>query len=151
MHRRRPGSLYSIVELNQNTAAPFPSGCVFVTAGPSTKLFAWGGGDMGGHVLRETTSRGLCGLGCPSRTSERGGVGDCVKEGGGRRREVREGVDPQRCRFGSRKSDFQGDICVFIWDSLPNLYHPGIWRGHGRYKLDCTNCKSVLAFLSKGP
>jgi hypothetical protein len=32
--------------------------------------------------------------------------------------------------------------CVFIWDSLPNLYHPGIWRGHGRYKLDCTNCKS---------
>jgi hypothetical protein len=26
-----------------------------------------GGGDMGGHVLRETTSRGLCGLGCPSK------------------------------------------------------------------------------------
>jgi hypothetical protein len=47
------------------------------------KLFAWEGGDMGGHVLRETTSRGLCGLGCPSRTSERGGEGDCVKEGGG--------------------------------------------------------------------
>jgi hypothetical protein len=42
-----------------------------------------GGGDMGGHVLRETTSRGLCGLVCPSRTSERGGEGDCVKEGGG--------------------------------------------------------------------
>jgi hypothetical protein len=35
--------------------------CVFITAGPSTKLFAWGGGDMGGHVLLETTS--LCGLG----------------------------------------------------------------------------------------
>jgi hypothetical protein len=34
-------------------------------------------------VLRETTSRGLCGLGCPSRTSERGGEGDCEKEGGG--------------------------------------------------------------------
>jgi hypothetical protein len=29
-----------------------------------------GGGDMGGHVLRETTSQGLCGLRCPSRTSE---------------------------------------------------------------------------------
>jgi hypothetical protein len=58
--------------------------CVFITAGPSTKLFTWGGGgDMGGHVLRETTSRGLCGLDCPSRTSERGGEGDCVKEGGG--------------------------------------------------------------------
>jgi hypothetical protein len=34
-------------------------------------------------VLRETTSRDLCGLVCPSRTSERGGEGDCVKEGGG--------------------------------------------------------------------
>jgi hypothetical protein len=36
------------------------------------KLFACGGGESGGHVLRETTSRGLCGLGlvCPSRTSE---------------------------------------------------------------------------------
>jgi hypothetical protein len=38
---------------------------------------------MGGHVLRETTSRGLCGLVCPPRTSERGGEGDCVKERGG--------------------------------------------------------------------
>jgi hypothetical protein len=38
---------------------------------------------MGGHVLRETTRRGLCGLVCPSRTSERGEEGDCVKEGGG--------------------------------------------------------------------
>ena len=34
-------------------------------------------------MLRETTSRGLCGLVCPSHTSERGGEGDCVKEGGG--------------------------------------------------------------------
>ena len=32
-------------------------------------------------MLRETTSRGLCGLVCPSRTSEHGGEGDCVKEG----------------------------------------------------------------------
>ena len=43
--------------------------CVFVTAVPIIKLFAWGEGDSGGHVLRETTSRGLCGLVCPSRTS----------------------------------------------------------------------------------
>ncbi len=59
--------------------------CVFITAVPITKLFAWGGGGTlnGGHVLRETTSQGLCGLVCPSRTSERGGEGDCVKEGGG--------------------------------------------------------------------
>ena len=34
-------------------------------------------------MLRETTSRGLCGLVCPSRTSECGGEGDCVKEEGG--------------------------------------------------------------------
>jgi len=68
---------------NGNPTPPPPGVCVFITAGPSTKLFAWGGGDIGRHVLRETTSRGLCGLVCPSRTSERGGEGDCVKEGGG--------------------------------------------------------------------
>ena len=56
---------------------------MFITAGPITKLFAWGEGDSGGHVLRETTSRGLSGLVCPSRTSERGGEGYCVKEEGG--------------------------------------------------------------------
>jgi hypothetical protein len=65
--------------------------CVCNTAVPTTKLIAWGEGDIGGHVLRETTSRGLCGLLCLSRTSERGGEGDCVKEGdgeeGGRERE----------------------------------------------------------------
>jgi hypothetical protein len=35
------------------------------------------------YEKRETTSRGLCGLVYPSRTSERGGEGDCVKGGGG--------------------------------------------------------------------
>ena len=39
------------------------------------------GGDIGGHVLRETTSLGLCGLVCPSHTTEHGGEGVCVKEG----------------------------------------------------------------------
>jgi len=57
--------------------------CVFITAVPITKLFAWGEGDSGGHVLRETTSRGLRGLVCPSRTRERGGEEYCVKEAGG--------------------------------------------------------------------
>jgi hypothetical protein len=71
-------------------------------------------------VLRETTSRSLCGLVCPSRTRERGGEGDCVKEGGGgegeREREHALGllletalaieVDPQRRCFGCRDSDF---------------------------------------------
>jgi hypothetical protein len=61
--------------------------CVCFTAVPNTKMFAWGEGDRGGHVLRETTSRGLCGLVCPSRTSELGGGGDCLKEGGGEERE----------------------------------------------------------------
>ena len=56
---------------------------VFITAVPITKLFAWGEGDSGGHVLRETTSRGLTRLVYPSRTRERGGEGYCVKEGGG--------------------------------------------------------------------
>ena len=57
--------------------------CVSITAVPIIKLFARGEGDTGGHVLRGTTSRGLCGLVCPSRTNERGGEGDCVKDGGG--------------------------------------------------------------------
>ena len=35
---------------------------MFITAVPIIKLFAWGRGDSGGHVLRETTSRGLCGF-----------------------------------------------------------------------------------------
>jgi hypothetical protein len=43
-------------------------------------------------VLRETTIRGLCGLGCPSRTSERGGEGDLFERRRGIRREVREGA-----------------------------------------------------------
>ena len=34
--------------------------CVFITAVPITKLFAGGGVESGGHVLRETTSRGQC-------------------------------------------------------------------------------------------
>ena len=54
---------------------------------PIIKLFAWGEGDSGGHVLRELMSQGQCGLGCPSRTSEHGGEGDCVKEGGGGEKE----------------------------------------------------------------
>ena len=44
---------------------------MFITAVPITKLFAWGEGDSGGHVLRETTSRGLSALVCPSRTGTR--------------------------------------------------------------------------------
>ena len=47
------------------------------------KMFACGEGYSGGHVLRETTSLGLCRLVYPSRTNERGGKRDFVKEGRG--------------------------------------------------------------------
>jgi hypothetical protein len=57
--------------------------CMFITAVSIIKLFAWGEEESGGHVPRKMTSRGLCGLVCPSITSEGGGEGDCVKEGGG--------------------------------------------------------------------
>ena len=53
-----------------------------ITTVPNTKLFEGRGTveDMC-HEIRRT---GLCGLVCPSRTSERGGKGNCVKEGGGK-------------------------------------------------------------------
>jgi hypothetical protein len=49
-------------------------------------------------VLRGTTSRGLCGLVWPSRTSERGGEGYCVKGGGGEEgeRERERAREPER-------------------------------------------------------
>ena len=37
-------------------AASLPKMCVFIAAVPIITLFAWGEGDSGGHVLRETTS-----------------------------------------------------------------------------------------------
>ena len=48
-------------------------------------------------MIRETTSRSrdLCGLVCPSRTSDRGGEGDCVKEGRGE-----EGERERECALG---------------------------------------------------
>ena len=63
--------------------------CVFITGVPIIKLFEWGEGDSGGHVLRETTSRSLCGLVCPSRTSDRGRLCERRK---GRRKGAREGA-----------------------------------------------------------
>ncbi len=86
--------------------------CVYysITAVPITKLFAWGEGDSGGHVLRETTSRGLSGLVCPSRTSERGGI-LCERR---RRRGAREGA----CTGAATMSHWQHPIyglrfCLF--------------------------------------
>jgi hypothetical protein len=39
--------------------------------------------DMCNERRRTEACVDVCGLVCPSRTSERGGEGDCVKEGGG--------------------------------------------------------------------
>jgi hypothetical protein len=52
---------------------PQASVCVFYYCRTYYKAVLGGGDVSGGHVLRETTSRGLCGLVCPPRTSERGG------------------------------------------------------------------------------
>jgi hypothetical protein len=59
--------------------------CVFITSEPITKLFAWGGGGEQWRrcATRDYEPKQLCGLVCPSRTSERGGEGYCVKGGGG--------------------------------------------------------------------
>jgi hypothetical protein len=105
-----------------------PKVCVSITAGPITKLFAWGEGDSGGHVLRETTSRGLCGPVCPARTSERGGEGDCVKERGGgegeRERERALGLPlchiPRKLpfpvsRYKSQKMPQPNEMCVCVY------------------------------------
>jgi hypothetical protein len=54
--------------------------CVYYCSTYYKAVREGGGGGSGGHLLRETTSRGLCELVCPSRTSERGGEGYCVKE-----------------------------------------------------------------------
>jgi hypothetical protein len=54
-------------------------------------------------VLRGTTSRGLCGLICPSRTSERGGEGYCVNGEG----------EKKVCVFITAEGDFEGaPLCV---------------------------------------
>ena len=58
--------------------------CVYYCSTYYKAFRVWGGGvERGGHVLQETTSRGLRELVCPCRTSECGGEGYCVKEGGG--------------------------------------------------------------------
>ena len=49
--------------------------CVYYCSTYYKAVRVGGVGNNGGHVLRETTSRGLCGLVCPSRTSERGEEG----------------------------------------------------------------------------
>jgi hypothetical protein len=50
-------------------AKPFQT-CVFITAGPSTKLFAWGGGGIWEDMCYERRRAEAC-------------VDYCVKEGGG--------------------------------------------------------------------
>ena len=71
-------------DLQHSARAPDSASLLlFITAVPIIKLSVRGEGDSGGHVLCDATSLCLCGLFCPARTSERGGKGDCVIEGGG--------------------------------------------------------------------
>ena len=74
-------------------------------------------------MLRETTSRGRGGSACPSRTSERGGEGDCVKEGGGG-----EGERERERALGTREEPgtlTQGgalfSLVPLVWESNPKL------------------------------
>jgi hypothetical protein len=85
--------------------------CVFITVVPIIKLFAWGEGDSGGHVLRETMSRGLCGLVCPSRTNERGGEGDCDDD---RPFIVLAETKPMMKEGGGGEGERERESCVFI-------------------------------------
>jgi hypothetical protein len=82
-----------------------------------------GKGDSGGHVLRETTSRGLCGIVCPSHTSERGGEGDCVKDGGG------EEGERERCvRLIMRPSILRLILSAAAWPPRVRLCSSGTGR-----------------------
>jgi hypothetical protein len=90
--------------------------CVFITAGPSTKLFALGGGGYGRTcATRDNEPRPVwTRQGCPSRTSECGGEGDCVKEGGRGEGKCERERALERLRYYS-----PGHVCVFI-TAVPN-------------------------------
>jgi hypothetical protein len=103
--------------------------CVFITTGPSTKLFAWGG-DMGGHVLRETTSRGLRGLGCPPSRCVclllQHLVQSCLHGGGGGDmggHVIRETTSRGLCGLGcpSRTQC----VCLLLQDLVQSCLHGG--------------------------
>ena len=75
-------------------------------------------------MLRETTSQGLRGLVCPSRTSERGGEGDCVKEG--------EGEEGERSAYASlgrvctlRKVPAKMCVCLLLQDLVQSCLRVG--------------------------
>ena len=91
----------------------------FITAVPITKLVAWGEGDSARHVLRETTSRGLCGLAHCTLVNagerESGGKKEGEKKGSARgsvqgacdyATALNIEVEPQCRCFGRRESDF---------------------------------------------
>jgi hypothetical protein len=96
-------------------------------------LFAWGEKDSGGHALRETTSRGLCGLVCPSRTSERG-KGRLCERRRGRGREARDIHTPDTLGVGkctiSRKKHHLAEIyyiCAGLSERPLKHFHQTKW------------------------
>ena len=70
-------------------------------------------------MLRETTSRGLCGLVCLSRTSARGEKGDSVKEGGGKEGERERERALERLDATAQVNDcvnlLRYRVCVFYY------------------------------------
>ena len=84
-----------------------------------------GGEDSGGHVLRETTSPGPCGLVCPSRTGTREEPGTQVNTGcacfpwflsfGNRTQNSRvAGAKPNHQPIGGSDPNHQGIWCVCL-------------------------------------
>ena len=76
-------AVVAVTKVSSERAERFRCVCVYYCRTYYTAVRVCVVGNNGGHVLRETTSRGQCELVCPSRTNERGGEGYCVKEGGG--------------------------------------------------------------------
>jgi hypothetical protein len=101
-------------------------------------------------VLRETTSRGLCGLVCPPRTSERGGgtreePGTLIQGAPVFPGSSRLGIEPcqtQNSRVAGARPNHQP-----IGGSDPN--HQGIWAHPGRgYALPITSSHIKLSHFN---
>ena len=94
-------------------------------------------------------SRDLCGLVCPSRTSERGGEGDCVKEGGrGEGERERDGTREEPGTLTQGGALFS--LVPLVWESKTPGWlvqaQPPAQRGSGAHPV-CVYYCSVCLFL----
>jgi hypothetical protein len=92
-----------------------------------------GGGDNGGHVLRETTSRGLCGLVCPSRTGTRDEPGTLTQGGA---------LFPWFLSFGNRTQNSRvagaSPTTSPSGDLIPTIRGSGAHPGRGKVHVSTT-------------